>query len=124
MSTEALLVGIHLLTGHFASATASDLESVTPGIYVRTEAGATAGLYRNSNGKASAYLGWTWTTRDGRFALTAGGVTGYEGAPVYPLLVPSMAFELDQRWKLRLAALPKPHSHGAAGVHLSVEVQW
>lgn len=71
---NTLILGLHLLTAH----SAPGYESQTPGIYVRHESGATAGLYRNSIGRNSAYAGWTFETEDKRYALTAGVVSGYQ----------------------------------------------
>lgn len=119
MSTAAIIVGLHLATAHAGGV---GLESVTPGVYARMPNGITAGAYRNSHGLGSAYLGMTWSTADGRWSITAGGVTGYPRAKVSPLLVPSMRLPINgTSWAARLAYLPKPHSDGAQGVHLSLE---
>ncbi len=121
MSADAIIIGLHLATAHFGAA-AAGLESVTPGIYLRTPGGITAGAYRNSHGLASVYAGMTWTTADGRWSITAGGVTGYPRAKVSPLLVPSMRLPIGgTQWATRLAYLPKPHSDGAQGLHISLE---
>lgn len=114
-------VGAHLATHHFGMRPGDRLESVTPGVYLRTDAGLTLGLYRNSHALPSAYAAWTWQTSSGRFALTAGAVTGYPAAPVMPLLVPSVRLPLAQRIAARIAFLPKPMKHGHAGLHLSIE---
>lgn len=118
---DALILGLHLATAH-AGPAAGDMHSSTPGIYVRLPEGATLGAYRNSYGDRSVYAGWTWSTPDGRWSLTAGGVTGYPRARVAPLLVPSARMEIADGWALRLSALPKPHRTGAAGLHLSLEL--
>lgn len=123
--TAALILGLHLATAHFGSATAAQLQGSNPGIYLRTDAGLTLGAYRNSHGLRSSYAGWTWTTDDGRWSLTAGGVTGYPRARVSPLLVPSLRVPLvgdgATGWAARISYLPKPHSDGAQGLHLSLE---
>lgn len=123
-AAEALIVGLHIATAHVASATASDMHAFNPGVYVRTPAGLTGGLYRNSEGRTSAYAGWTWTTDDGRWALTAGAVTGYDHARLSALVVPSVRIDAGDGWSVRLAGLPKPHSNGAAGIHLAIERAW
>lgn len=118
------LIGLHLATAHFGAPADAHLQSQTPGIYLRTAAGLTLGHYRNSHGLPSTYAGWTWSTADGRWAITAGAVTGYPRARVSPLLVPSARLPLGEGrrdWALRIAYLPKPHSDGAQGLHLSLE---
>jgi hypothetical protein len=113
-------IGAHLVTAHFGSAHSHQLESWTPGVYMRTDAGFTLGAYSNSHGAPSAYAAWTWQTDDRRYALTAGGVTGYPGATVMPLLVGSARVPLTPRAGLRVAILPKPR-RGSGGLHLSIE---
>jgi hypothetical protein len=111
-------IGLHIATAHFGA----DLKAATPGVYIRTEAGFTAGAYRNSYSRTSAYAGWTWQTEDKRFALTAGAVTGYPAAKVMPLIVPSVRFEVAHGIAARIAFIPKPAKHGrAAGLHLALE---
>jgi len=127
MSGAALILGLHLATAHFgAPAGGPDLTDRNPGAYVRLGNGATAGAFRNSHRRSSVYAGWTWQTRDGRWALTVGAVTGYPRAAVAPLLVPSVRLPLaaGSPWAARLSYLHKPHSDGASGVHLSIERSW
>lgn len=117
-----LVLGVNLVTAH----TAPGLESATPGIYARADFGLSGGVYRNSYGRASAWLGWTWESGDflgeRRFALTVGAVTGYPAKPVLPLLVPSVRFGLADDVSLRLALIPKPPQIGSAwGLSLSLE---
>lgn len=121
--TGMLIVGVHLGTAHFGGP-AAGLRDFNPGIYLQLPSGMTAGAFVNSHGRVSAYGGWTWSTRDGRWALTAGAVTGYPGGRVSPLVAPSARFDMGHGWSARLAFLPKPHSDGAAGLHLSVERAW
>lgn len=150
---DVAVVGAHLISLHSSPTYVSahdnfhDIdyrtryEWVTPGAYVRMANGATAGAYRNSLGKASVYVGWTWQTDDERFALTVGAVTGYRrdftvilnrdwgheprvekrGQALQPLVVPSVRFALDDRTALRLGYVPAPHKDSAAVVHLSIE---
>lgn len=118
--SHAATFGAHLATAHFGSVPHRKLESWTPGIYVRTDAGLTLGAYRNSHGDPSAYAAWTWQTDNRRYALTAGGVTGYTGAAVTPLLVGSARMPITHRTSLRIALLPKPRN-GAGGLHLAIE---
>lgn len=119
---EGLVLGLHLASWH----SAPSLESVNPGLYVRHESGFTAGAFRNSYRRESAYAGWTFETADRRFALTAGAVTGYPARRVLPLLVPSVRLGLTERVAARLAYLPKPPTDfgSSHSLHLSVERQF
>lgn len=117
---SASTLGLHVATAHFGAPKGQRLKSWTPGLYLRTDAGLTLGAYSNSNGDPSTYAAWTWQTADRRFALTAGGVTGYPAATVMPLVVASARVPITLRAGLRLAVLPKP-KHGTGGLHLSIE---
>ena len=117
-------VGLHVATQHLEH-TDERLNTATPGLYVRTEQGFTAGIFRNSYSRTSAYAGWTWQTDDRRFALTAGVITGYSAAKAMPLLTPSVRFELAPGFAARLAYIPKPLKKGhSSGLHLAVETEF
>lgn len=118
--SHAATFGTHVATAHFGSVPHRKLESWTPGVYVRTNAGLTLGAYSNSHGRPSTYAAWTWETASRRFAVTAGAVTGYPAAPVMPLLVGSARVPITHRASLRIALLPKPRN-GAGGLHLAIE---
>lgn len=116
--TPGLVLGLHLFTAHLGG---HGLEAVNPGVYVRTEDGLTAGVFRNSYCRTSAYAGLTLETADRRFALTVGGVTGYRTAKVMPLAVPSVRLPITGDLAARLSFVPKLLKGGYAGLHLSVE---
>lgn len=116
---EPCLVGAHLASWHVKPG----LEAATYGVYARSCSGATVGALRNSEGRSSVYLAQTWTTRDGHWSLTAGGITGYRSAAINPLVVPSYAMPLSARTALRLSFLPQSNRGGSAALHLSVEFQ-
>lgn len=149
---QGLTVGLHLVSLHSAPDYVSEtnvvgpkvtrqFETLTPGVYARAESGLTVGAYRNSYGKPSAYLGWTFATDDDRFALTLGAVTGYRrtikenrdpalnrppavqvvGDAVQPLVVPSMRFSLGENTALRVSYVPEPRKGDVSVVHLSIE---
>ncbi len=118
--SSAGTLGLHLATAHFGAPQGERLESSTPGLYFRSDAGLTLGAYSNSYGDTSTYVAWTWQTDDHRFAVTAGGVTGYSAVSVMPLLVASVRVPITRRAGLRLAVLPKP-KHGTGGLHLAIE---
>lgn len=111
MSTAASwLIGLHLMSLHAQPG----METVTPGVYARYEpTGATLGLLRNSEGRASVYAGLT--LQRAPLAVTLGAVTGYQRASVLPLVVPSVRFDGG----LRLSVIPNPF--GAWALHLSAE---
>ncbi|MCE2658321.1 MAG: hypothetical protein LW854_08735 [Rubrivivax sp.] len=123
LATDDWLAGAHLFSRHENAAAFKDGNR---GAYVQhLRTGITAGIVRNSYGRTSAYLGHTWHTADGRFALTAGAITGYPDSPVSPLLIPSMRLPLTRNLAARLSYLPKPPRYGASSaVHLSVETTW
>lgn len=80
-TAAALVIGAHIYTVHFGRDDAPvgyRNQDTTPGLYLRTESGLTAGIARNSLGRASVYLGQTWSTDDGRWSLTVGAITGYQ----------------------------------------------
>lgn len=123
-AAATFILGLHLATAHFGAPAGANLQSATPGIYLQAPSGLTAGAYRNSHGRPSTYVGYTWSTDDGRWSVTAGAVTGYPRARVWPLLVPSLRLPLADgpgAWAARVAYLPKPHSNGASGLHISLE---
>ncbi len=78
---RATTVGLHLHTFHVGSdgsmPPALRNTDSTPGLYVRTESGLTAGIARNSLRRTSVYLAQTWTTDDERWSLSLGAITGY-----------------------------------------------
>jgi len=101
--------GVHMLSAH----TGGGFRSVTPGLYFRAADGLTAGVYANSEGGRSAYVGQTW--KSGPWALTVGAVTGYRRAKVLPMLAPSYRFASGAR----LSVIPNPW--GSTALHLSWE---
>lgn len=121
-AAAALTLGLHLATAHFGGSPDSPhVENVTPGIYLRTPSGLTAGVYSNSEGGTSAYAGQTFETDSRRFALTLGAVVGYRVAPVLPLVVPSLRFEITEHAAARLSYIHNPLKDAPSGVHLSAE---
>lgn len=68
----------------------------------------------------------TWSTDESArisAAITVGGITGYELAPVVPMVVPSVALRLTPTLAVRALLLPRWHpKQGATAVHLAIEV--
>lgn len=110
-------VGLHLASKHAKHG----YQNANIGAYVRLDSGLTFGALRNSEDRFSTYAGWTWETKGGMFALTAGAITGYRRADVSPLVIPSMRIPLGDRFAARVSYVPKPHDSGSSAVHLSVE---
>lgn len=83
----AVVIGAHLYTPHFGgdgdTPESLRVRDNTPGLYIRTESGLTAGVVRNSLSRTSFYAGQTWTTDNGRWSLTIGAMTGYQYHNVY-----------------------------------------
>lgn len=150
---EDAVVGAHLHTVHFDSdkdkPPGFETRDSTPGIYIRTSSGLTAGLVRNSLGRPSAYLAQTWATDNERWALTLGAMTGYKhkiirgqhvcrdgytdapesrcefkhgetNALLRPLIAPSWSWIEARQY---IGATPRVALLGK-GVHLSVEAAW
>lgn len=118
---RAQTIGAHLGSWH----SEPGYNNANPGLYLRTAGGWTAGFYRNSEWRTSAYAGWTASTEVAgpvRAELTLGLITGYRAAPVLPLLAPSLRIGGDTGPALRLTLLPKVHpKQGAHVAHLSTE---
>ncbi|MEO8807067.1 MAG: hypothetical protein ABI433_13385 [Burkholderiaceae bacterium] len=73
-------MGLHLASVHVPAN--ERLNNTNPGIYLRHEAGWTAGVYYNSLKRTSVYGGYTFTTRAISpklpLSLTVGAITGYQ----------------------------------------------
>lgn len=126
MTGASWIIGLHLLSLHAPNCyddrgQCRRYEVATTGLYAKAPSGLTFGGYTNSYGKPSAYAGWTFETRDKRFALLVAGVTGYARAPVVPLVAPSVRFEIGQWTALRVAGMPRFEKGGASVLHLAIE---
>lgn len=116
-SADVWMLGLHLLSAHAQPG----YEAATVGVYAQAPSGLTLGVLRNSERRLSLYAGHTWHTADGRWALTAGGITGYRSARVSPLLVPSLRVPLGDGSALRVSLIPKPRNGGSSAVHVGAE---
>lgn len=109
-------LGAHIASVHIPQ---GDFNNFNPGIYYRSDAGWTAGIYRNSLSRGSVYGGYTW--EHGRFGLTAGAVNGY-GKGVMALLVPSVKVFTHQGVTARVAYIPRVEKRiGSHVLHLMLE---
>jgi hypothetical protein len=106
----ALILGVTLATFH----PCPGLHTQTVGVYGVVEGAAVVGVLRNSIGKTSVYAG---ARIDGPMGtdIVVGGITGYPGAPVFPLVT------IGKKWgDVRFQLIP-PSSRSAAGVTVSFE---
>lgn len=115
-TAASLVIGAHLHTFHVgrekAPAGLRNSDS-TPGLYVRSDSGLTAGIARNSLRRTSLYLAQTWETESGRFAITAGAITGYRNRKVYGQHVcPAGHYHLPE------IGAPCSYRHGTTNAHL------
>jgi hypothetical protein len=109
-------LGLHLASAHLPQ---RHFNNTNPGLYYRSDEGWTAGAYRNSLRRTSAYAGYTWGW--GRLAVTGGAVTGYADN-VQPLLVPSVVLLSVQGVSARVAFIPRVEKRiGSHVLHLMVE---
>lgn len=108
----AIAIGMHLGTYHFDRE--RQYQEFNPGVYVVCD-GWTAGAYRNSQNRNSAYIGKTFEHVLGPVDVTIGGVVGYTRAPVVPMLVPSIKIGHAR------ASLLLPVEKGGGGIHVSWE---
>ena len=108
--------GITLL---FAAATwhpgtADKYEAITPGISARCNIDSfltpEAGVYRNSSGRPSAYVGVQMQTPVPRLSVMIGSVTGYVAGPT---LAAAMVIAISERHELVI--LPKAEFRGYSG---------
>lgn len=112
---RATTIGLHLHTFHVGGdgGTPPSLRNTdhTPGLYVRTESGLTAGIARNSLRRTSVYLAQTWTTDDERWSLSLGAITGYRYRAVYGQHVCREGY-------LSVPEKPCRYDHGKTRAHL------
>lgn len=122
--SDAQTIGFHTVSAHFGG---RGMNNQNPGVYMKTQAGWTAGFFINSYERTSIYAGRSWDkdfANGWQASITLGGVTGYPSYAVLPLVAPSIATPEQDGWRLRMTAAPKIHQHGAAVLHLMVERDW
>ena len=119
-------VGVHLVSRH--SSYAQRWNDTNPGVYARWSNGLTVGTFHNSERAQSVYAAWShdWPVVEAAGAslnagITLGAVTGYQRAPLLPLVAPSLRLGIGQHAGLRATFLFNPTKGGAHAVHLSAE---
>ena len=119
-------VGVHLVSHH--SSYRQPWNDTNPGVYARWSNGLTLGTLRNSERAQSVYAAWSkdWPvvqTTSARLhaGITLGAVSGYQRAPLLPLVAPSLRIGIGAHAGLRTTFLLNPTKSGASAVHLSAE---
>ena len=117
-------VGLHMASVHDQPG----FNNSNPGLYVMHQDaagnGPVIGAYYNSERHDSFYVAYTWRLAgNGRCSLdlAGGAITGYDIAPLAPLLVPSAACAVVGGISARLSFVPLIKRDGAAVLHLSLE---
>lgn len=108
---RAQTIGLNLATAHASSG----YRWWTPGAYVRTDGGITAGVLRNSEGSWGAHVSQTWRVQPLGIPLDlqAGAITGYRRTPVLPLASASMLIGHQ-----RIVWIPGPRG---GALHMAIE---
>ena len=118
-AASAQVIGAHL--GSYHDPDPGNLaNNVNPGAYIRFDNGLTAGAYKNSLKRDSAYIGYT-SQEWGRVSVTAGIVSGYRTETVIPFAiftVRAVTFRVSDDWDFSLVDNPK--TKGA----ISVRIGW
>jgi hypothetical protein len=141
MLCASLILGLHLVSYHTPKYDWQ--QNVNPGAYVECN-GLTAGAYRNTFDRTSAYAGYTW--HSGVFSLSLGAISGYDrrtvydgpvrhgddcdvarcthytewrgssGARLQPFVAPSVTFG-----PARITIIPYTGQHSSTTIHLSIQ---
>jgi hypothetical protein len=117
---HADVLGLHVASVH----SRSGFCDLNLGAYYRWEAGWQIGGYRNSECRASFYVGWNIETSGRlRAGIGLGAVSGYRNQGIQPVVMPSVAFSFTERESVRLIFLPKRDPKSAAVLHMTLEHQ-
>lgn len=116
-------VGLQMLSFH-DQVDNVQFKTITPGIYASSPEGYTAGIYRNSIGKTSLFAGKAFkadfSLAGEEYSVMLGGVTGYNGVAVAPMIVPSIKID-----KFRFCYVPPYEKKGFYQVlHFSIETKF
>jgi hypothetical protein len=124
---NGLVLGVHLVSAHSTGGANND----NPGLYLRTEAGLTAGYYWNSKDRVTSYAGWTWQSESRTWSVSLVAASGYgnddpAAGPRMPRIVALPMFSarvpLGRDAAVRFGYVPKPPGSDAAHTaHLMVE---
>lgn len=114
-SLHVVEVGAHLASWHSnrtacASRWLKKCQQANPGLWVETAGGWVFGGYANSLERTTYYAGRSfWRAERGRFSVELVGVlaTGYDAAPIVPLVTPVGRVEIGRGYGLTVGYLPR-----------------
>ena len=115
-ATADAAIGLHIASQHFPE---KSYNNDNPGVYARFDNGLTIGTYRNSFRRQATYAAYTYEY--GRFAVSAGLISGYDRPW---LLVPSVRVLDIDNVSLRLAVIPAIEKGGSSVAHLMLEAKF
>lgn len=112
---EVAAVGLHLLSWHHSG----DFNNATLGAYARLDCSVQAGIFYNSEHRATVYGGYVFEDETDAFPFFAlvGVGTGYDAAPIIPIA--AVGVKLGDH--LRLSYAPQVEVTGAHVLHLTFE---
>lgn len=119
---KIIAAGLHLASWHADPG----FNNVNPGAYVRTECNVVVGAFYNSEERTSVYAGYVLSTDIGPVqpTLLLGGATGYDFAPISPLISPGVGVNVAEGVMLRVAYLPKFADNMTHTLHAAVEFRF
>ena len=119
-------IGLHLVSQH----TEPGYNNVNPGVYVRSECGITAGVYKNSFRRGSVYISYSYDPKDLPIWASVGAITGYRKLPgtnfrLSPLAIVGLKTPEYKGYRLRLGYIPhvEPMTHTNV-FHLMLEKEF
>lgn len=115
------VIGLHLVSWHDEPG----YNNHNPGVYVKSECGLTAGVYKNSVRKTTAYIGYTYDPPKLPFWASVAVATGYHSetrmrlTPIAMIGIKSPQYE---GFRFRLGYIPKISGvNNVNVVHLMIE---
>lgn len=124
MLIESLVIGLHLHTHHLDRS--KGFIDETPGVYATVDiknypCSPSAGIYNNSEGGVSPWIGCTSYFDEKKiFRLTYGVVGGYKGGTSL-LLLPSVSIPLNKQIGVGIGYVPKANKNASDGIHFTIE---
>lgn len=121
-------IGVHIGSIHADVARgAPKLRNNNYGAYVMTKNNLVVGAFNNSLGKSSVYVAYNLKLSSYSKVIPSiiiGGVSGYPGANVFPLLVASVRIPIRNDVYMRVNYIPRIHFTLAHAVNLSLEIDF
>ncbi len=119
VTANATTIGLHIGSKHDKPG----FNDNNPGLYIKTDKKYTFGTVYNSVNKQAYYAGYTYDyqlTNNLEASVTLGGITGYN-APVTPMIIPSVSYNVFNKAKVRIAFLPQVYKNGSNAITLMIE---